>query len=1281
MPSRADIAYFGAGPAPLPTDVIEAGGKAFVNYNDTGLGLAEISHRSPIANKVLADTKAALTTLYDIPENYEILFMQAGGSGEFSAVVYNLISVWVERRRRRAEVEIRKTHAGEQKEKIDQLVVERLKKEVEEELKLDYLVTGSWSNKASQEAARLIGPEYINIAVDARKSNNGKFGNIPSEDTWNLTPSKKEGGQGSAFVYYCDNETVDGVEFPGFPKRLEAQTICEEEDRLVVADMSSNFLSRKIDVCKYAIIYGGAQKNVGIAGITIVIIRKSLLPPQTVVPPSSIFHEIGLGGLPGPITLDYPTMAKNNSLYNTLPIFNLWVAGQVMARSISTWGDKKISGQEEAANAKAKLLYGVLDKYPQVYRVVPDRSVRSRMNICFRIYRGDTEKEKEFLAGAEKRMLQGLKGHRSVGGIRASNYNAVPMENVEKLAKYLQDYHNFSRVQIVYTPCISNCIFATAIEDWRSKMLLRGFSILPRCGRLPLPATASSVYRSTRLFSRILKVQHDVFHAQKEDVATAAILSSIQTSSPTPQTLTEKIVQRYSLGLPKDKFVKSGDYVTLSPYHCMTHDNSWPVALKFMKIGASKIHDNRQVVMTLDHDVQNKTEANLKKYRQIEEFAKVQGVDFYPAGRGIGHQIMVEEGYAWPGTLVVASDSHTNMYGGVGCLGTPVVRTDAASIWATGRTWWQIPPIAKVTFTGVLPKGVTGKDVIVALCGLFGKDEVLNHAIEFTGSPETMQSLPIDARLTIANMTTEWGALSGLFPIDPVLKSWLRYKATSAALFKDYGLMESKTIERFNHEKLDKFLENQLTADKGAKYAKQLYLDLSTLAPYVSGPNSVKVATPLYELQTQNITVNKAYLVSCTNSRASDLAAAAKVFQDAAKTNDDKIPHIAKGVQFYIAAASLPEQELAEATGDWQTLLEAGAIALPAGCGPCIGLGTGLLEPGEVGISATNRNFKGRMGSREAKAYLASPQVVAASALNGIISGPEWYEKPAMWKGVATGEGDGIKEENRMINAEEALEKVIGQLDDMLAMAESDLSGTNDPSPAAEESLNEILPGFPEKIEGEIVFCDGDNINTDGIYPGKLTYQDYVPKEQMAEACMSNYDPSFNSIAKEGDILVAGFNFGCGSSREQAATAILAKEIPLVVSGSFGNIFSRNSINNALMGLEVPRLIQRLREVFSEPQSTSKSKNQAITEPSQHSQSLDHPPPEPTETPQPEKILTRRTGWRLTWDVRRSRVEVQEGEHGLKWSQRVGELPPNVQDIIAKGGLEKWVQGQINERK
>ena len=722
--------------------------------------------------------------------------------------------------------------------------------------------------------------------------------------------------------------------------------------------------------------------------------------------------------------------------------------------------------------------------------------------------------------------------------------------------------------------------------------------------------------------------------------------------------------------------------MTLSPHHCMTHDNSWPVALKFMSIGASKIHDPAQIVMTLDHDLQNKSETNLKKYRQIEEFAQKQGVDFYPAGRGIGHQIMVEEGYAWPGTMTVASDSHSNMYGGVGCLGTAMVRTDAASIWATGKTWWQIPPIAKVTFTGVMPKGVTGKDVIVALCGLFNNDEVLNHAIEFTGSEQTMRSLPVDDRLAIANMTTEWGALTGLFPIDGMLKAWLRAKATTSALFDGPKAGES----RFTHARIDDLIANQLTADKGAKYAKSLYLNLSTLSPYVSGPNSVKVATPLRDLEAKKIKLNKAYLVSCTNSRASDLAAAAKVFKDASA--EGKPAKIADGVEFYIAAASMPEQNAAEEAGDWQALLAAGAKPLPAGCGPCIGLGTGLLEAGEVGISASNRNFKGRMGSPDAKAYLASPEVVAASALKGEIAGPGWYEKPIGVEKVVLGEGNGNAEEDKAMSIEEALDKIISQADSIIEGAEKGLSAENASTAPPEEDdsqLTAILPAFPAKVEGEILFCDADNINTDGIYPGKYTYQDNVPTSKMAEVCMENYDAAFGSIARPGDILVAGFNFGCGSSREQAATAILARKIPLVVAGSFGNIFSRNSINNALMSVEVPRLVERLRAAFSSsPPSSPPKPTTQVREPSANEESLDSPPPAVQTSPsapaeEGKKQLTRRTGWKFVWDVRRSRVVVTEGEGGDTWSQQVGELPPNVQEIIARGGLERWVKGEIGD--
>ncbi|KAI8623412.1 mitochondrial Homoaconitase [Xylariaceae sp. FL1651] len=751
----------------------------------------------------------------------------------------------------------------------------------------------------------------------------------------------------------------------------------------------------------------------------------------------------------------------------------------------------------------------------------------------------------------------------------------------------------------------------------RAIVLSTGSPLRPRL----LPA---SVFHCRACISTGPRLQY-AFHSQLES-----------TSGP-PQTLTEKIVQRYATDLRPGKKVKVGDYVTLKPSKCMTHDNSWPVAMKFMQMGASKICDNRQLVMCLDHDVQNETPANLKKYSQIEEFAGRHGVQLAkvlkPVNHQIGHQIMVEEGHAWPRTVTVASDSHANHYGGIGALGTPVVRTDAATIWSESKTWWRLPPIAKITFTGILPSGVTGKDVIVFLAGSFNQDEVLNHCLEFTGSEETLASIPIDHRLTIANMTTEWGALSGLFPVDDTLISWYRAKATTAAM------LNSPLKERINHERIDELVKDKLVADPGASYDKEFYLNLSTLSPFVAGPNSVKIITPVRTLESQDIPLDKAYLLSCTNARSSDFAAAARVFREAAK--DGQPAKIAPGVKLYIAAASIPEQELAEEAGDWQVLVDAGAQVLPPGCATCIGLGAGLLEDGEVGISASNRNFKGRMGSTAAKAYLASPETVAASALKGKIAGPGWYKKPEGVEKVIIGEGSGDHIADKARSVEDALDQLLGQVDSMIATAEG---AEQSLSPAApDEALTEILPGFPERIEGEIVFCDGDNINTDGIYPGKYTYQDNVSKEKMADICMENYDTEFRTTAKAGDILVTGFNFGCGSSREQAATAILAKQIPLVVAGSFGNIFSRNSINNALLGIELPELVQRLRETYKD---------------------------------EAEQVLTRRTGWKLLWDIRRSKVVITKKD-GSSWEQKVNEIPLNIQEIIACGGLEGWVKTKI----
>ena len=580
------------------------------------------------------------------------------------------------------------------------------------------------------------------------------------------------------------------------------------------------------------------------------------------------------------------------------------------------------------------------------------------------------------------------------------------------------------------------------------------------------------------------------------------------------QTIVEKIAQTHLAEGPK-RPLRTGDFVSIRPHRVMTHDNTSAVMKKFQTIGVKKIHNPRQLVFALDHDIQNQDDLNLDKYRAIEGFAKYHGVDFYPAGSGIGHQIMVERGYVVPGSFVVASDSHSNMYGALGAVGTPIVRTDAAAAWATGEFWWQIPRSVQVVLEGMLPSGATGKDVIITLCGLYNHDEVLNAAVEFSGPG--VASLSMDARFSISNMSTEWGPLVGWFPVDEITLKYLR----------EVRQRLPRGIERFTDENIEGWAEKPPQPDPDAAYAARIVLDLSEVTPHVSGPDSVQIMSSLAVMEKQKVAIQKAYLLSCVNSRTEDLAAAADVLQG---------KKVAPGVQLYLGAASKWVQEEAERRGIWKTLLDAGANPLPAGCGPCIGLGVGLLEPGEVGISATNRNFKGRMGSRDATCYLASPEVVAASAAAGYIRGPN--------KTVDRTPARSYQE----FAASAAAEKV------------------------------DILPGFPEQLRGRLVFLPQDNVNTDAIYGKDYTYRDDVTPETMAKVAMENYDPEFSARTQSGDVIVSGFNFGTGSSREQAVTCLKAKGILLVMAASFSQTYLRNAYNNGFLCIEVRALVNRLRE-------------------------------------------------------------------------------------------------------
>ncbi|MCW5775392.1 MAG: homoaconitase [Phycisphaeraceae bacterium] len=598
-------------------------------------------------------------------------------------------------------------------------------------------------------------------------------------------------------------------------------------------------------------------------------------------------------------------------------------------------------------------------------------------------------------------------------------------------------------------------------------------------------------------------------------------------------TLVEKLATNATIGLGQGEAAWSGRIVRIRPKHVMTHDNTAAVIPKFLGLfegtgSAPRVHDPRQPVFAIDHDIQNVTPENIGKYARIERFAAEHGIDFYPAGTGISHQVMVEQGYVTPGEMVVGSDSHSNLYGALCCLGTPIVRTDAACLWATGTTWWKTPRVARCVLKGRLRPGVVGKDVIIALCGLFNRDEALNHAVEFGG--DGVASLSMDQRMTIANMTTEWGALAGVFPFDGTLRDYLLARAAYFA-----GTRRQDSQGGYTREDVERWWERrgELTADDGATYHAEMELDLSTVTPHVSGPNGVKVMHSLPEMERRHVRIHKAYLLSCVNARLEDLADAASVVRGR---------RVADGVEFYVAAASAEVQREAERLGYWRALLDAGAIVLPSGCGPCIGLGAGLVRDGEVAISATNRNFRGRMGSRDAEVYLASPAVVAASAISGYIRAPYTYPDSRVRASIRVGD--------------------------------------RPPASQVPNGPKSVVQGFPASIRAGTVFLPRDDIDTDGIFAGKHTYNDALTPEQMAAVIFENYDPAFSTHYRSGEVVVSGRNFGTGSSREQAATALKHRGVPCVVAASFSETYLRNAFNNGLLCVECPGLVGAMHDRF-----------------------------------------------------------------------------------------------------
>ncbi|XP_054752001.2 phosphoserine aminotransferase-like [Lytechinus pictus] len=357
------VCNFAAGPAKLPDQVLMKAQKELMNYQGLGYGVMEMSHRSAEFTAILTNAQQSLRELLKVPDNYKILFLQGGGTGQFSAVPLNLL------KRKKA----------------------------------DYIPTGMWSVKAAKE-----GLKYGTTREVFPKP--AKYTSIAHPDTWDMDPEAE-------YVFYCANETINGVEFQYVPETNGIPLVC---------DMSSNFLSRPVDVPKYGLIFAGAQKNIGCAGVTVVIVRDDL---------------IGNALTECPIIFDYKQQAASNSTYNTPPVYSIYIMSLVFDWIKENGG---VDQMEEWSIAKSNLIFDTIDNSNGFFSCPIDKDARSRMNIPFRIggAAGNEELEKAFVAEALSRGMAALKGHRTVGGLRASLYNATTVEETRKLANFMKEFQN-----------------------------------------------------------------------------------------------------------------------------------------------------------------------------------------------------------------------------------------------------------------------------------------------------------------------------------------------------------------------------------------------------------------------------------------------------------------------------------------------------------------------------------------------------------------------------------------------------------------------------------------------------------------------------------------------------------------------------------------------------------------------------------------------------------------------------------------------------------------------
>ena len=422
-------------------------------------------------------------------------------------------------------------------------------------------------------------------------------------------------------------------------------------------------------------------------------------------------------------------------------------------------------------------------------------------------------------------------------------------------------------------------------------------------------------------------------------------------------TATEKLLARAS----SNDVVMPGDVVVVEPDVILSHDNTAAIAQLFEQLPHGRIKYPDRLAITLDHAVPPPSAKHARNHRAVRRFVREHGIgNFYEVGRGICHQVLCEEGVVGPGMTLLGADSHSTHFGWLGAFSAGIGRSEVAALWATGELWLRVPETIRIRLSGELKTGVTSKDLTIHLIGRLSSEGATYKAVEFDG--DGLNALSSDSRAVLTNMMAEMGAKNAWIAPDDITWAWLE-------------TLMRRTRGHDCQERLAHFEENALYADADADYVEEHNIGLSRIEPMIACPHAVDNVRPLSEVG--ETPVDLGFIGTCTNGRLEDIAAAAEVLRG----------RKVRARLLVIPASSMVLRDASEA-GYIATLIDAGATIGTPGCGPCMGVHMGVLAPGEVCVSSANRNFRGRMGERDAQIYLANPAVVAASCVAGHIIHP-----------------------------------------------------------------------------------------------------------------------------------------------------------------------------------------------------------------------------------------------------------------------------------------------------